>query len=182
MDRGWHVRPTVSPYTLHIKTFIWVQLLYCICSWPVCVYVDNDWFNQLSANWYKKQCSNITSTSCIFVGAQVACFLCQSFFHTFQTQMLNTVNRKQQHKSTYGWKNPDMGPENKILTIMPHFLINMALDVFPCNAPMDKPPRMAYPSLAILCTHCQATSIHCLQDGHLVMWPTIINLTPPSRK
>ncbi len=66
--------------------------------------------------------------------------------------------------------------------IMPQVLINIALNVFPCNAPREIPPCMAYPSLAVLCTYCQATSIHCLQEGHLLIWPVIIHLPPPSRE
>ncbi len=65
---------------------------------------------------------------------------------------------------------------HSFLTIMPQVLINIALNVFPCNAPREIPPCMAYPSLAVLCTYCQATSIHCLQEGHLLIWPVIIHL------
>ncbi len=71
---------------------------------------------------------------------------------------------------------------HSFLTIMPQVLINIALNVFPCNAPREIPPCMAYPSLAVLCTYCQATSIHCLQEGHLLIWPVIIHLPPPSRE
>ena len=62
------------------------------------------------------------------------------------------------------------------LTIMQQVLINIALEVFPCNAPREKPPCMAYPSLAVLCPNCQTTCIHCLQEGHLVIWLVIIYL------
>ncbi len=62
---------------------------------------------------------------------------------------------------------------HSFLTIMPQVLIRIALNVFPCNAPREIPPCMAYPSLAVICTYCQATSIHYLQEGHLLIWPVI---------
>ena len=71
---------------------------------------------------------------------------------------------------------------NPVFCIWPQILNHIKSYVILGNTTRKEYYSMPGPSLAIFYRYVQSTSIHCVQEGHLIMWMVVMNLPPPQGK
>ncbi len=66
-----------------------------------------------------------------------------------------------------------------VFCVWPHVLIHITPDIFSGKASWEESFGMPYPPLAVFSCDVLACSIHCIQEGHLVLWTMVKNLPSP---